>query len=248
MKLIKPKKSLGQNFLVDKNISRKIVNLTQIYKKKILEIGPGTGSLTDEIIKFKPEKLFLIEKDDEICKELKLKYNKISFIKVINQDILKFDIRKININSIISNLPYNISVKLILKILISNNEIDVLVFMIQKEVADKINNKKVLKNNKLKFFIEATSTFKANFDVPNNVFYPKPKVKSTVITLKPKKKLKINTNKLFLFSNKIFSQKRKKISNILSKKKFNDKYINNLLNMRSEDLTTDEILYLFNKF
>ena len=236
MKLINPKKSLGQNFLIDKNISRKIVNLTKIFNKKILEIGPGTGSLTDEIIKLKPNKLILIEKDDKICKELKLKYNKINFVSIINADILMFDIDKLNIDSIISNLPYNISIKLILKVLISNNLIDDLVFMIQKEVADKLNYKKRIKNNRLKFFIETTSKFKANFDVPNNVFYPKPKVKSTVITLKPKKQLKINKKKLLLFSNKIFSQKRKKISNILMKDTYNDKYSSNLLNMRSEDL------------
>ena len=246
--MINPKKSLGQNFLIDKNISRKIINLTKIFNKNILEIGPGTGSLTDEIIKLKPNKLILIEKDGKICKELKLKYNKKKFVSIINIDILKFDINKLNIDSIISNLPYNISVKLILKILISNNLIDDLIFMIQKEVADKMNYKKSIKNNKLKFFIEATSEFKKNFDVPNHVFYPKPKVKSTVITLKPKNDLKINKKKLFFFSNKIFSQKRKKISNIIMKEIYNDKYINNLLNKRSEDLTKDQLLYLFNKF
>ena len=246
--MIKPKKSLGQNFLIDKNISRKIIKLTKINKKKILEIGPGTGSLTDEIIKLKPNKLILIEKDDKICSDLKSKYKDIKFISVINKDILKINLDKININSIISNLPYNISVKLIQKVLTSNNLLDDLIFMVQKEVADKINYNKNIKNNKLRFFINATAKFKSNFDVPQNVFYPKPKVTSTVITLKPKKKLKINKEKLFLFSNKIFSHKRKKISNILIKENYRDKYSKYLLNMRSEDLSINELLYLFNKF
>lgn len=246
--MIKPKKSLAQNFLIDKNIAHKILKLTEIKNQKILEIGPGTGFLTEEIIKLKPKKLILIEKDDKIFEVLKSRYNKIKFITIINTDILNINFENLKINSIISNLPYNISVKLIIKILISSCSFNNLVFMVQKEVADKINYKKNLKNNKLRFLIEATSEFNSNFDVPNNVFYPKPKVTSSVITLKPKNKDKINKNKLIIFTNKIFSKKRKKISNILEKTNYSDNYSKNLLNMRSEDLSTNELLHLFNKF
>ena len=246
--MIEPKKSLGQNFLIDKNIARKILKLTKISNQNILEIGPGTGSLTNEIIKLKPNKLILIEKDDKLIKDLQAKYNKFNFVFIINKDILKFDFYKLNIKSIISNLPYNISIKLILKILTSNHLFNDLIFMVQKEVANKMNYKKNIKNNKLRFFIEATTIFKMNFDVPKHVFFPKPKVISTVITLKPIKKLKINKKELFFFANKIFSKKRKKISNILEKHKYNDKYSKSLLDKRSEDLSTSELLYLFNKF
>ena len=111
------KKSLGQNFLVDKNIIRKIINLSEIKNKHIVEIGPGTGALTKEIILRKPKSLTLIEKDNELCKDLKEKYFNQKFIKIFNSDILKFDIeKKIFKNSIIfGNLPYNISSQILIK-------------------------------------------------------------------------------------------------------------------------------------
>ena len=86
------KKSLGQNFLIDSNIIKKIVNLIAINNKNILEIGPGKGALTDEILKNKPKSLTLIEKDFLICKELKLKYNNYKNVEIYNKDFLQFDL------------------------------------------------------------------------------------------------------------------------------------------------------------
>ena len=120
--MLKPKKSLGQNFLIDKNICRKIANLTQIKNNDIVEIGPGTGLLTDEIIKYKPKNLLLIEKDYSLILNLKEKYREHKNIEIINDDILNFTFTKKKEKiKIISNLPYNISTQIIFNLLSQKN-------------------------------------------------------------------------------------------------------------------------------
>ena len=89
-----PKKSLGQNFLIDHNIKRKIINTTKLFNKNVLEIGPGKGFLTNEILKRKPKSLTLIEKDNILANRLISKYKKNKLIKIFNSDILKFNIEK----------------------------------------------------------------------------------------------------------------------------------------------------------
>ena len=113
------KKSLGQNFLIDRNIIQKITNLVYIKNKNVIEIGPGKGALTEEILKKKPNSLTLIEKDTNLTKELENKYFKKKNIKIYNTDILKFDIEKASQNNsiIFGNLPYNISTQILVKIL-----------------------------------------------------------------------------------------------------------------------------------
>ena len=137
------KRSLGQNFLIDKNIIKKIVNLVKIKNKNIIEIGPGHGALTDEILKRKPSFVSMIEKDFTLCQNLKLKYSKTKNIKIYNNDILNFDLEKIvKKNSIIfGNLPYNISSQILVKILKFKKwppYFENLVFMFQKELGEKI--------------------------------------------------------------------------------------------------------------
>jgi len=107
------KKSLGQNFLNDHNIIKKIVNLTEIRNKNIIEIGPGKGALTNEILSKNPRSLILIEKDFFLAGELKKKFSKNKSIKIYNEDILKFNFNKISKSNykIFGNLPYNISLK-----------------------------------------------------------------------------------------------------------------------------------------
>ena len=113
------KKSLGQNFLVDKNIIKKITNLIDIKNKNILEIGPGKGSLTNEILKKKPKSLILVEKDNRLTQNLQEKYNNEKNLKIFNDDILKFNIeKKIKSKTIIfGNLPYNISSQILVKLI-----------------------------------------------------------------------------------------------------------------------------------
>ena len=141
-----PKKSLSQNFLLDKNLCKKIINSLSIRNKIIIEIGPGTGQITDEIIKFKPKKLILIEKDYKLFKILKTKYSKLNFIEIFNIDAIKINLNLNENFSIISNLPYNAASKLIFKILIKYNNIKEMIFLIQKEVSKKFNYQ-------IKFFI-----------------------------------------------------------------------------------------------
>ena len=134
-----PKKSLGQNFLIDKNICKKIINLSSIKCKNIIEIGPGTGQLTEEIIKGNPKKLILIEKDDVLINLLQIKYQGCKNIEFINYDAMSYDFSTMSNAIIFSNLPYNISTKLIFKLLLNFNNINHMIFMIQKEVAEKMN-------------------------------------------------------------------------------------------------------------
>ena len=129
--------------MIDKNISKKIINLINFKNKHILEIGPGKGALTDQILKKNPKTLTLVEKDFELSKYLKKKYHFKKNIKVVNGDILKLNLKKLFKNklNIIGNLPYNVSSQILIKILkekLINISLDNLVFMFQKELGEKI--------------------------------------------------------------------------------------------------------------
>ena len=139
--MIKAKKSLGQNFLIDKNILELIVNTVEINNKSILEVGPGTGNLTFYILNKKPKDLFVVEKDKDLSKYLKGIYA--DKITIINKDILDIDEKSIFNEKItvFGNLPYNISTEILSKWIINlENDFwfDNLVLMFQKEVADRI--------------------------------------------------------------------------------------------------------------
>jgi len=245
--LLIPKKSLGQNYLLDRNIAKKIINSINILNQTIIEIGPGTGKLTDEIIKKIPKKLIMIEKDNKLYEFLLKKYTNVNKIEIINIDAFDYDYSIHKCVKIISNLPYNISTKLIIKLLCNYRIISEMLFMVQKEVAYKMDYNKKNKNNKLKLIIEATSNFKIIHNISNKVFYPKPKVQSSIIKIIPKNNMEINLQKLLLFSKEIFKNKRKKIKNIL-KLNLIDKNSKKLMDKRAENLKTSELLNLFNKF
>ena len=246
--MIIPKKSLGQNFLIDKNIAKKIVNSLIIKDKVIIEIGPGTGFLTKEILLKKPKKLILIEKDIELFKKLKLKFLETDFIDIFNSDALIFDFNKYKNIKIISNLPYNISTKLIIKLLINYSNINEMLFMVQKEVANKFIYKEAIKKNKYNLFINYLSNQKLLFNITNKVFYPKPKIQSSLIKIFPYNKL-INKKTLYEFNVKIFRNKRKKISKIYNNIKYkDDKIIKGIIDKRSENLNLIEYEKLFNIF
>ena len=142
-----PKKSLGQNFLLDHNLCKKIVSNINIKNNNIIEIGPGTGLLTNEIIKQNPKKLILLEKDNNLYETLKLKYLDNKSIEIKNIDVLKDNLFFKNNFNIIANLPYNISTKLIIKLLINYKNFKEMVFLVQKEVSDKFKYK-LLKKKK----------------------------------------------------------------------------------------------------
>ena len=138
---IKPKKSLGQNFLIDRNVLEQIVDAVEVTNKEILEIGPGSGNLTAFILKKKPKKVFVIEKDDDLALLLKDKFGK--EIIVINEDVLKISESKISTEklTVFGNLPYNISTEILSKWITNidkNFWFENLVLMFQKEVAERI--------------------------------------------------------------------------------------------------------------
>ena len=228
-----PKKSLGQNFLIDKNIIKKILKLVEIQGKHIIEIGPGKGALTDEIIKQKPESLSIIEKDLELSEALKKRYKKYTHIKIYNHDVLKFDLEKIvkKKTIIFGNLPYNISSQILVKIIKFKkwppNFLD-LIFMFQKELGEKIIGKFGTKNyGRLSILSNLRLKIEKKFLVSPSCFWPKPKVLSMVIHFSPKKiifDLK-NVYKLEKITKIFFSNKRKMINKnikkILSQKQIN---------------------------
>ena len=239
----KPKKSLGQNFLIDQNVIKKIINQTNIKGENIVEIGPGYGSLTDHIIRKKPKKLIIIEKDLDIYKFLKNKFKDEKKIEIINNDALKYDFSKLKNIKIISNLPYNISTKIIMKLIFFNKNIKNIICMIQKELAIKFDYRKE-KINKYKFKIKICSDYEILFDVSNKVFFPKPKVQSKIVEFKLKNN-NIEQKKLLNFTNIIFGHKRKTIKNKITNISSINKEIQN---KRVEELNFNEILEIYKFF
>ena len=189
--MIKAKKSLGQNFLTDQNIIDKIINTIGIQNKSILEIGPGTGNLTQHILKKKPKKILVIEKDDDLAELLQKSLGK--NIKIINDDILKIDENKLDKDklTVFGNLPYNISTEILCKWILNIEDgefwFDDLVLMFQKEVADRIiadfNTKSY---GRLSILAKWKLDIKKICDVKPSSFFPKPKIDSSVLLLKPK--------------------------------------------------------------
>jgi 16S rRNA (adenine1518-N6/adenine1519-N6)-dimethyltransferase len=251
--MIKPKKSLGQNFLIDNNILNKIIKLAEINNENIIEIGPGTGNLTKKIIEQKPKSLILIEKDQILSNNLKKELKEYDKLKFFNEDVLKFNLEKnTKRNSIIiGNLPYNISSQILVKLIKFKKwlpEYKKLILMFQKEVADKI----LAKNNtsdygRLTILVAARLKITDYFNVSPNSFYPIPKIKSTILVLEPivNKNFKIrNLDNLEKVSHIFFSRKRKMINKEFKKLFKNPfevaKKINVNLNLRPSELTENQ--------
>ena len=216
---IHPKKSLGQNFLIDPNIISKIVNLGTIAEREsVLEIGPGTGNLTKQIIKKKPNKIFLVEKDSLLIKNLKMSFkNKVT---IFNNDILSFNENNLTKEKLIvfGNLPYNIATQILIKWILNtnlNSWYKKLILMFQKDVAERIIAEADTKNyGRLSIISNWKLEVKKHFDVSKNCFFPKPKVQSSVLSFIPKVdfvKFK-NPYNLEKVTRIFFSQKRKMIN------------------------------------
>lgn len=224
---IKAKKSLGQNFLIDREVLEKIVSITDITNKEVLEIGPGSGNLTTYILKKKPKKLYVVEKDDDLAILLKEKFD--TEIKIINDDILKVSESTISDQklSVFGNLPYNISTEILSKWILnigSNFWFDSLVLMFQKEVADRIISEF---NNSNYGRLSILSSWKLNvkkiLDIKPQSFSPRPKIDSSLLLFTPKENFfKLNDPKnLEKITRIFFSQRRKML-----KKPFNQVFDN----------------------
>ena len=224
---IKPKKSLGQNFLIDRHVLEQIVDTVEIANKEVLEIGPGSGNLTAFILKKKPKKFYVIEKDDELALLLQDKFT--NEITIINDDVLK--ISEDNISNekltVFGNLPYNISTEILSKWITNlgkKNWFENLVLMFQKEVAERI----IAESNTSKYGrLSILSNWKLNIkkiiDIKPQSFSPRPKIDSTLLLFTPREnffELKDRKN-LEMITRVFFSQRRKML-----KKPFNQVFNN----------------------
>jgi len=245
--MIKAKKSLGQNFLKDNNILNRIVDIGSIKDNFVLEIGPGTGNLTREILKKNPKKMLVIEKDEKLS--LLLSQNFKDQLIIINDDVLNIDEKKLNKEklTVIGNLPYNISTEILCKWIInlkdSNFWFNELILMFQKEVAERIiADFNTSKYGRLSIISNWKLNIKKICDISPNSFFPKPKIDSTLLYFTPKKNfIKLDEPKnLEKITRIFFSQRRKMIkkpynqifngnNEILNKLKIN-------LNLRPQNL------------
>ena len=256
--MIKAKKSLGQNFLIDRNVLETIVGTTKIKDKTILEIGPGTGNLTSFILKKKPKKFFVIEKDSDLAQSLN--DNFINQLTIINDDVLKIDENLIFNEKItvFGNLPYNISTEILSKWIVNlKNEFwfDNLVLMFQKEVADRI----IAKYNssaygRLSILCNWKLNIKKICDIKPESFSPRPKIDSTVLFFSPKKDFfKIKDPKNLEMLTRVFFNHRRK----MLKKPFNQlfngdqrvlKKLKIDLNLRPQNLDFETYYQLTNEY
>ena len=226
--MIRAKKSLGQNFLVDRNTLEKIVSVAEIKDKTILEVGPGTGNLTSFILKKKPKKIFVIEKDENLANHLEETFK--DQLKIINEDILKINESSLFKSkvTVFGNLPYNISTEILSKWITNSVEdlwFDNLILMFQKEVADRIIAKFDTSNYGR---LSILSNWKLNVekicDIKPDCFSPRPKIDSSLLFFSPKKDFfKIKNPKNLEKVTRIFFNHRRK----MIKKPFNQLFNGN---------------------
>ena len=248
--MIKAKKSLGQNFLIDESVIDKIVETTSIKNKNVIEIGPGTGNLTKAILKKNPKKFFVVEKDNDLSILLTESFK--DQIIIINEDILKFNERDLIKEKLIvfGNLPYNISTEILCKWIVNlkNRDFwfDELILMFQKEVAERIIAKFNTSNyGRLTILANWKLNVKKVCDIYPNSFSPKPKIDSTLLHFTPKEDFfEINDPKNLEIITRIFFSHRRK----MLKKPFNQIFngnnglldkLNINLNLRPQNLDFD---------
>ena len=247
--MIIAKKSLGQNFLIDKNIINKIIDIVDINSQNILEVGPGTGNLTEAILKKKPKNFYAIEKDNELAIKIKEKFK--DQVNVINKDVLKFNENLLSKEQLLvfGNLPYNISTEILSKWILNLKDDKIwfshLILMFQKEVADRIIAQyNSAKYGRLTILANWKLDIKKIVDIKPISFYPKPKVDSSLLLFSPKKNFLRLKNPLNLekITRVFFNQRRKMI-----KKPFNQLFNNSTisaklnidLNLRPQNLNLE---------
>ncbi len=245
--MIKAKKSLGQNFLIDNNIINKITDLVKIEGKNVLEVGPGTGNLTAAILKKKPKKLIVVEKDYSLVKFLYEEFNQ--KIQIVNRDILDIDENLIYDEPLIvfGNLPYNISTEILCKWILNINHnklwFNHLILMFQKEVAERIISKFNSKNyGRLSIIANWKLNIEKICDIKPSSFSPKPKVNSSLLFINPKEKFfKFKDPKNLEKVTRVFFMHRRK----MLKKPYNQLFNGNMnfasklkidLNLRPQNL------------
>ena len=256
--MIKAKKSLGQNFLTDRNVLETIVNTTKITNKTILEIGPGTGNLTSFILKKNPKKVFVIEKDNDLAENLNNIFA--NQLTIINDDVLNIDENLLfkDIVTVFGNLPYNISTEILSKWIVNLKDtfwFDHLILMFQKEVADRIVAKfNTSAYGRLSILSNWKLDVKKILDIKPVSFSPRPKIDSSLLFFSPKKNFyKIKDPKNLEKITRVFFSHRRK----MLKKPFNQlfngdqKVIDKLkinLNLRPQNLDFDTYYKLTSEY
>ena len=250
MKTVKPKKKFGQNFLNDNSIATQIVSFLSAEKtNNIIEVGPGMGILTKEILKIDNLNKKFIELDKECCDYLLNNFSEIEK-DLINVDFLKLDIKKFNPPvSIIGNFPYNISSQILFKIFENKEIIYEMIGMFQYEVAERIcSNKGTKKYGILSVLIQAFFSVELLMKIKPESFNPPPKVNSAVIRIK-KVRDKIDCDEI-LFKQIVksaFNQRRKTLRNSLkSFKKIENIKEHSIFDKRAEELDVDDYIFLTN--
>lgn len=256
-------KSLGQNFLISDDVVEKIIESSDITKSDlVIEIGPGLGTLTNEILK-RAGKVICIELDERMLKILNDRFSNVNNFEIIHNDVLKVDLKSIIENEkrngiiknakVVANLPYYITTPIIMKLLEEKLDIESITVMIQKEVAERLVEIPGGKNTgAITYTIYYYTEPQKIIDVPNNSFIPEPEVTSSVIKLDILKSPRVNPENETQFFNIIkiaFMQKRKTLlnslsnGNILNSKEEIEKMLNNLeidLKSRPENLNIEQ--------
>ena len=251
----KPKKTLGQNFLQDTTISYQIVealSISVLQPYTILEIGPGKGALTDFLLKKDLSNLYLVEKDTQLAAYLIKKYPNLKGC-LLTEDFLTLDIPKLWSGpiAVIGNFPYNISSPIFFKLLENRNQIQQIVCMVQKEVAERITAQP---GNKIygipSVLLQAFYKVEYLFTVSPTVFKPVPKVYSAVIRLERNDILQLpcDEKKFYSLVKTAFQQRRKKLRNALSNVNLSPTLlVSPLLDKRAEELSVADFIYLTNQ-
>jgi 16S rRNA (adenine1518-N6/adenine1519-N6)-dimethyltransferase len=250
-KMVRPKKFLGQHFLKDQNIASKIVESLILPEEKIfaLEIGPGTGVLTQFLIQKKNVDLRLAEIDRESIAYLKEHYPSHAD-KIIEGDFLELDLNKLTQGNIyiIGNFPYNISSQIFFKVLDHRNQVKQVVGMVQKEVADRIAEKEGSKTyGILSVLLQAFYDIEFLFKVPPGVFFPPPKVMSGVIRMKRNNRDRLSCDE-DLFKKVVkqgFQNRRKTLRNALKPLNLPTQILSlPQMDMRAEQLSVEDFISL----
>lgn len=255
---IKANKNLGQNFLINEEVVEKIVERANIKKDElIIEIGPGLGTLTKELLE-KAGKVICIELDTKMIKILEDRFSTYKNFEIINEDILKVDLKEIikkenRTCKIVANLPYYITTPIIMKLLEEQLEIESITVMIQKEVAERlIANPGERETGAITYSVYYYCNSEKILEVPNYSFIPEPEVTSEVIKLKLRKEEPIKVKdkeKMFKIIKNAFMQRRKTLINALTNTQIikNKEEANKIFeklkisaNVRAEELTLQQ--------
>lgn len=248
---VKPIKRLGQNFLIDKRVIKKVIRAANLHSKDVvLEVGPGTGALTHEMAKT-VKKVIAVEKDLRMCEALKENLKDFKNVEIINQDILNYSLPA-TIYKLVASLPFYITSPTIRKFLESKNTPKEMILIIQKEVAQRICARPP-EMSILAVSVQFYANVKIISYISKKSFWPKPKVDSAIIKITPHQKYKkVNSKRFFKTVKAGFSHPRKQLANNLAnglklnKQKVNDLLLKNNIkpSQRAETLSVNDWIKL----